>query len=210
MADTADISPQYKALQTKLNRAQKENARLNSKLLEVEASSGRIEKDMEGIFAIIANTNPAAKEPIQKYLEERKGQKSYDNASVSAQRSLGEIFSGSDDDLDDEKFATARLKLEEARISGDSAKFDEALALVRGTVAATPAAGAEEMVPLAEVQERAAQLAQAEAARVDTSSPNVSGNNQMTWDDLDKLDLRSGGLAALKASVNAATDQLYN
>ena len=205
--EAKDWEGMYKSLQGTLNKRNREISRLNAELTAAAASTNRIEKDMEGLFAIVANTNPNAKEPISAYLEERKGQRAFDDASVSTQRSLGQLIADADEDFDDDKFAAVRLKLEEARVLGDQTKFNDALEMVKGAVASQT--GGEEMVPLAEVQARAAELAAAEAARVDTSAGGGT-ETRKTLGDVQNLDLRKDGLAGMQAGLDAALDQMFS
>ena len=187
--ETVDIA-EYKKLQRKFNRVQKENSSLKADVQEVRSTNGRIETDLEGILTYFARQDPEAKPVIDNYLQQRKGQKEYDTTSAQTSRRLSELLDEHDEDWEDDKFSQARARL--AAAADDPRNFEETVRMVQQILAepaSHPASVDDVRSIVKELMEKgvsgAAGEEGAETRRVDTGASSTTAPSRVSRASLD-------------------------
>ena len=135
-ADTIDMES-YKSLQRRLDREQKSRRQLAAENTELKAGQSRLEKDMEGILALMSRADPESETAVNDYFSARSKRKEFDVSFAQNSRRLAELLDEYDADYEDEKFSDVRARLADADARGDAQGLEDALKAAREIVSPT-------------------------------------------------------------------------
>ena len=205
-------SPEYKALQRKLNQS-------NKRAIDADRRGKRMEQDMIGLLTLFSSAVPDMAPKVQEYMVERKRQEEFDNASGSMSDRLAEWT----EDLETSQAEEIESLMSTADVSNYSERHDEALRKAmdfRSQAAKTAPADPDAEPSVGEGNEsrtyshdevqRLLQGQQREAGRVDTSVGSGAPDNGVTQQSIQGVLERKSSPSDMKSMLDKALDQLTN
>jgi hypothetical protein len=204
--DAENISAsEYKKLQRKYDRRNTTARKAEERVEGLEAGMSRLETLVEGLTALVAQTDDDLRQPAAELVNSNASRRSADDTSAQLTARLNQSIEDADEDWEDEKFDDARRVLDEINASGDLSRASEVERLIGQAIDPKSETSLEERIE--EAVSRAVHGERRVANRVDTGETTVRTGGQVTRSDLANLDPREG-LDAMRARVNQALDQI--
>jgi chromosome segregation ATPase len=196
---------EYKKLQRKYDRRNTTARKAEERVEGLEASMSRLESLVEGLTALVAQTDDDLRPAAADLVNQNHSRRSADDTSAQLTARLNQSLEDADADWEDERFDDARRVLDEINASGDLARASEVEQLIRQVIDPQDETSLEERIE--EAVSRAIHGERRVTNRVDTGQTTVRTGGTVTRGDLANLDPRQG-LDNLRAKVNQALDQI--
>jgi len=196
---------EYKKLQRKYDRRNTTARKAEERVEGLEASMSRLESLVEGLTALVAQTDDDLRPAAADLVNQNASRRSADDTSAQLTARLNQSLEDADADWEDERFDDARRVLDEINASGDLARASEVEQLIRQVIDPKDETSLEERIE--EAVSRAIHGERQVTNRVDTGQTTVRTGGTVTRGDLANLDPRQG-LDNLRAKVNQALDQI--
>ena len=196
---------EYKKLQRKYDRRNTTARKAEERVEGLEASMSRLESLVEGLTALVAQTDDDLRPAAADLVNQNASRRSADDTSAQLTARLNQSLEDADADWEDERFDDARRVLDEINASGDLARASEVEQLIRQVIDPQDETSLEERIE--EAVSRAIHGERRVTNRVDTGQTTVRTGGTVTRGDLANLDPRQG-LDNLRAKVNQALDQI--
>ena len=196
---------EYKKLQRKYDRRNTTARKAEERVEGLEASMSRLESLVEGLTALVAQTDDDLRPAAADLVNQNASRRSADDTSAQLTARLNQSLEDADADWEDERFDDARRVLDEINASGDLARASEVEQLIRQVIDPKDETSLEERIE--EAVSRAIHGERQVTNRVDTGQTTVRTGGTVTRSDLANLDPRQG-LDNLRAKVNQALDQI--